>query len=88
MAKEFQKRGKVDYAYFCLEVPHSSDEDTMCPSVMPLFCNRKVLSFFLSLHENICCGYSLEVPHRGTSNEYPQHINIYIYNPLIWSYVL
>ena len=21
-----------------------------------------------------CCGYSLEVPHRGTSNEYPQHM--------------
>ena len=33
---------------------------------------RKI--FFLFLHENICCGYSLEVPHRGTSNEYPQHM--------------
>ena len=30
--------------------------------------------FFLFLHENICCGYSLEAPHRGASNEYPQHI--------------
>ena len=29
--------------------------------------------FFLFLHKNICCGYSLEVPQRGTSNEYPQH---------------
>ena len=29
---------------------------------------------FLFLHKNICCGYSLEVPHRGTSNEYPQHM--------------
>ena len=28
--------------------------------------------FFLFLHENICCSYSLEVPHRGTSNEYPR----------------
>ena len=27
----------------------------------------------LFLHENICCRYSLEVPHWGTSNEYPQH---------------
>ena len=27
---------------------------------------------FLFLYENVCCGYSLEVPHRGTSNEYPQ----------------
>ena len=25
------------------------------------------------LHENVCCGYSLEVPHWGTSNENPQH---------------
>ena len=30
--------------------------------------------FFLFLNENICCGYSLEVPRRGTSNEYPQHM--------------
>ena len=26
------------------------------------FSNRKVLIFSLFLHENICCGYSLEVP--------------------------
>ena len=31
-------------------------------------------NFFLFLHENICCGYSLEVPHWGASNEYPQHM--------------
>ena len=30
--------------------------------------------FFLFLHENICFGFSLEVPQRGTSNEYPQHV--------------
>ena len=24
-----------------------------------------------------CCGYSLEAPHRGTSNEYPQHTFIW-----------
>ena len=30
-------------------------------------------NFFLFLFENICCGYSFEVPQRGTSNEYPQH---------------
>ena len=24
--------------------------------------------------KNICCGYSLEVPWQGTSNEYPQHV--------------
>ena len=26
------------------------------------------------LYENICCGYSLEAPQRGASNEYPQHM--------------
>ena len=30
--------------------------------------------FFLFLHEKICCGYSLEAPRRGASNEYPQHM--------------
>ena len=29
---------------------------------------------FLFLYKNICCGYSLEAPRRGTSNEYPQHM--------------
>ena len=28
--------------------------------------------FFLFLLKNIDCGYSLEPPHRGGSNEYPQ----------------
>ena len=35
-------------------------------------CNNKL--FFLFLHDNICCGNSLEVPHWGTSNESPQHM--------------
>ena len=26
------------------------------------------------LHKNICCGYSLELPWRDDSFEYPQHI--------------
>ena len=30
--------------------------------------------FFLFLDENICCGYSLEAPQRGASNEYPQYM--------------
>ena len=29
--------------------------------------------FFLFLHKHICCGYTLEAPHRGASNEYPKH---------------
>ena len=39
-----------------------------------LFLNQKVSIFFLFLNENICCGYSLEAPRRGASNEYPQHM--------------
>ena len=31
---------------------------------------------FLLYHEIICCVYSLELPHRGNSNEYTQHIII------------
>ena len=34
-----------------------------------LFFIQKLLISFLFLNENICCGYSLEVPRRGTSNE-------------------
>ena len=29
--------------------------------------------FLLFLHKNICCGYSLEPPYQGTSNEKSQH---------------
>ena len=36
--------------------------------------NKKVRIFLLFLNKNICCGYSLEAPRRGASNEYPQHI--------------
>ena len=37
------------------------------------------LIFILFLHKNIHCGYSLEAPHRGTSNEYN---NIYFYGEI------
>ena len=56
-----------------------------------------MLISFLFLDENICCGYSLEVPRWGASNEYPQQWtmfssrnkkNIMWIPPLICSYVL
>ena len=54
---------------------------------------QKLLIFFLFLNKNICCGYSLEAPWGGVSNEYPQHVfllrNKKIITwilPLIWSY--
>ena len=35
--------------------------------------NKKTMDIFLISPQLTCCGYSLEVPQRGTSNEYPQH---------------
>ena len=29
---------------------------------------------FFSLHKNISCGYSLDEPHQGSSNEYSLHV--------------
>ena len=53
-----------------------------------------MLISFLFLDENICYGYSLEVPRQGASNEYLQHMfssrnkkNIMWIPPLICSYV-
>ena len=31
---------------------------------------KKILIFFLFLHENLCCGYSLEAPQWGASDDY------------------
>ena len=33
---------------------------------------QKKLNIFLIFAQNIDCGYTLEPPHRGGSNEYPQ----------------
>ena len=35
---------------------------------------KKVLYFFQISAQNIDCGYSLEPPRRGGSNEYPQSL--------------
>ena len=35
------------------------------------FSDKKILIFFMFLLKNIDCGYSLELPRRGGSNEYP-----------------
>ena len=42
------------------------------PLAQPRFTCPKINGFFLFLEENIGCGYSLEAPNRGASNEYPQ----------------
>ena len=37
---------------------------------------RKILIFFIFLLKNRDCGYSLEPPRRGGSNEYPQSMSL------------
>ena len=34
--------------------------------------SQKKMIFFFIFVQNIDCGYTLEPPHRGGSNEYPQ----------------
>ena len=49
--------------------------------------HRKNLDIFHFSAQNIDCGYSLELPRRGSSNEYPQSMsrnkknNVYPYKP-------
>ena len=31
------------------------------------------------LYKNVCCGYSLESPRWGDSNEYPQHTHLFLW---------
>ena len=52
---------------------YDNDENVIMDVTAP---DRRAIHiiFFLFLNENIYCGYSLEVPQRGTSNEYPQYI--------------
>ena len=46
--------------------------------------------FFLFLHKNLCCWYSLESPRRVDSNEYPQHrfkskeYTQHMFKPMLW----
>ena len=54
-----------------------------------LFSTKEYLYFSIFLIKNVCCGYSLDEPYRGTSNEYPQQMfssrnkkTIYLIHPL------
>ena len=78
--KSRQQRSRSDYTYM------QADLDSCCliaPNKV-LFLKLKLMIFFLFLHENICCGYSLEAPHRGASNEYPQHVFSWRNKNIIW----
>ena len=52
----------------------SSHPHLLFSIVQGIFFHQKVSIFFLFLDENICCGYSLEVPRQVTPNEYPQNM--------------
>ena len=54
--------------FFLVNMVHKDIYVTLCNyvTISPdkvIFFNREVLVVFLFLGENICCGYSLEVPH-------------------------
>ena len=53
----------LTYSFCCIEIQKSSTPDKV------YFSTENLLWFFLFLDENICWGYSLEVPPKGTSNE-------------------
>ena len=46
----------------------------MVSLVKPKFGHKGSEYFFLFFHQKVCYEYSLELPHGGNSNEYPQHI--------------
>ena len=48
--------------------------------------SKKFFLFFLFLNKIICCGYSLEAPQWGASNEYPQHMFLW-WNKILTPYL-
>ena len=57
-----------------MDVPRSQDDEMLVWNPKLQIRGGIHIIFFLFLDEYIYCGYSLEVPRRGTSNEYPQHM--------------
>ena len=52
------------------KLAHAINRDFLAQK-MKIF-SRKMFIFFLIFAQNIDCGYTLEPPRRGGSNEYPQ----------------
>ena len=75
--------------YVCF---HGSIKNRVPDKALFLTQNQQHFSYFFK--KKTCCGYSLEVPHQGTYNKYPQHMflwrkkkNIVWIPPPIWSYL-
>ena len=56
--------------YSTVSIDHSSRYIALDKA---LFSTKKCL-YFSYYSTKMCCGYSLEAPRQGTSNEYPQHM--------------
>ena len=98
---------QIVFKYFRRGCPHPLDTFLVCFSftavaklILYIAPDKRGIQwlFFWFLHKNICCGYSLEAPLWGTSNEYPQHVfcagirKILVFcwwkkKRFIWSYV-
>ena len=87
------------FAFLAIQTVPSEDSDQTAQNCHSnrygAFFIQKMLISILFLNKNICCGYSLEAPRWGASNEYPQHMfslrnkkNIMWIPPLICSYEL
>ena len=77
---QLQKKGyfKEDICYFCTKIHHHENMPiSFWPPYTPLLYIKTwglqgYTLLFPFLLKNIDCGYSLEPPHRCSSNEYPQ----------------
>ena len=50
------------------------DKSICIAPVKVLFLLKKLICYVSYFSMKTCCGYSLQAPHRGASNEYSQHI--------------
>ena len=61
------------YQTICITKTHLYNFDPLKPHFYTVKLGfTGVYNIFLISAQNIDCGYSLELPHQGSSNEYPQ----------------
>ena len=77
---EFTIHANADLGFYCLLL--TSFKTVLRQRCITKHCSKlqkkhffqpKSIDIFLISAQKICCGYSLEVPHWGASNEYPQY---------------
>ena len=65
---------KLCYSEPCYKEVNVYQQFIVQKSALSVAKRRYLENVFLYLHENIGCGYSLEVPHWDASNENPKHM--------------